>query len=223
MAKVIKEPTTGKLGLTVYYPGRTGLIQRAWVVPANPKTGDQLLVRSHLTTVTKAWRNLTEEQRLAWIAAADQYNTNSTLGQNGKLTGSQLHTKINAALLAIGGTVVTTPPAAPTFTPLPIDALEITNTAGVIAIKLHTTASPPDGTMLRASLPQSAGTYRPISLRLLGTLGSPVANYITITNQFTAKFGVPAVGTKLFVQCNANTDGWEGPPVVLSALVPEAS
>ncbi len=223
MAKVIKEPTTGKLGLTVFFPGRTGLIQRSWVVPANPRTGDQLLVRSNLTSVAKGWGLLTEAQRLAWIAAAEQYSTNPSLGQSGRLTGSQLYTKINAALLAIGGTVVTAPPVAPTFTPLPIDALEITNEAGVIALKLHTTASPPDGTMLRAGRPQSPGTYRPANLRLLGTLGSPVASYITFTSQDTVKSGVPAVGQKIFVSCNANIDGWEGPPVVLSAIVPASS
>ncbi len=223
MAKVIKEPTTGKLGLTVFFPGRTGLIQRAWVVPANPRTGEQMLVRSNLTSVAKGWGALTEEQRAAWIAAAQSYNANPSLGQSGRLTGSQLYTKINASVLAIGGTVKTAPPVMPNFTPLPIDALEITNEAGTIALKLHTTASPPDGTMRRAAPPQSPGTYRPISLRLLGTLGSPVASYITITSTYTTRYGVPAVGQKVFVSVNANIDGWEGPKLVFSAVVPAAS
>ena len=54
----------------VYFQWRTGLIVRQWIVPANPKTGDQLVARSHLTTVTKAWRALSEPQRQAWISRA---------------------------------------------------------------------------------------------------------------------------------------------------------
>jgi hypothetical protein len=223
MAKVVKEPTTGKLGLTVFYPGRNGLIQRAWVAPANPKTGDQLLVRSHLTTVTRAWKGLEEAQRQAWIAAAATINSNPTLGMSGKLTGAQLFTKINCALLAIGGDMVDTPPAAPEDDSLPVTGLEITNTGGTVAIKVLSASAPPDGTMLRASAPQSAGTYRPISLRLLGTLGSPSAGKIDITAQYTAKYGVPAVGTKLFVRINSNISGWEGTPVMFTGIVPAST
>ena len=53
----------------------------------------------------------------------------ATLGQSGPLTGLQLFTKVNCALPAIGGTAVTTPPAKPQLSPLPIDRLEIANTA----------------------------------------------------------------------------------------------
>jgi hypothetical protein len=223
MAKVIKEPTAGKVGLSVYFPSRTGLIQRSWVVPSNPKTADQLLVRSHLATVTKAWKNLQEVERQAWISAAESYSTRSTLGQSGKLTGAQLHTKVNCALLAIGGDVVTTPPPAPVFDPLPITGLEITNTGGAIALNLTAPSAAPDGTMLRGCKPQSAGTYRPASFRFLGTLGSPAAGKIPITTQYTAKFGALSAGQKVFVSINANVNGFEGSPLMFSGVVPAES
>ena len=223
MAKIITNPTAGKIGLQVFYPGRNGQVVRQWVVPANPKTGDQLLVRSHLTQVTRAWGSLTELQRQAWISAALNYNTNPVLGQSGKLTGAQLHTKINCALLAIGAAVVTLPPAAPSFAGTGCTALEITNTAGTIAIKLATSSTPPDGTMLRGSAPQSAGTYRAISLRLLGTLESPVGGKVDITAQYTAKFGAPVAGQKLFVSVTETFNGWEGTPVLFSGVVPAAA
>ncbi len=223
MAKIIDVPTSGKIGLTVTYPGRNGLIRRAWVSPANPKTGAQLLVRSTLTTVARAWRGLTELQRQAWIALAGTLQTQPVLGQSGPLTGSQLFTKINAANLAIGGELVNTPPAIPPDFDTKITGVEITNTGGNVVINLVAPDSPPEGTTLRGAAPQSAGSYRPVSFRQLGTLDSPVGGKINVTAAYTARFGVPPVGTRVFVQVNANLSGWEGPRITYAALVPQSS
>ena len=145
-----------------------------------------------------------------------------SLGQSGPLTGLQLFTKVNCALLAIGGTPVSTPPAKPLLNPLPIGGLAITNVAGAITIRLHTTDSPPAGTMLRGCAPQNSGSRRGVGYRLLGILGSPVANYITITTAYTSRFGVPAVGSRVFVSVNANISVYEGIPLVFSERVPAA-
>ena len=48
-------------------------------------------------------------------------------------------------------------------------------------------------------------------------------NYITITTAYTSRFGVPAVGARVFVSVNANVDGYEGIPLVFSARVPAAA
>ena len=70
--KIIDVPQTRKLGLTVTYPSRNGLIRRSWVVPANPRTADQLTARSRLSSAAAADDSLTEAQQDAWIAAAAQ-------------------------------------------------------------------------------------------------------------------------------------------------------
>ena len=59
-----------------------------------------------------------------------------TLGQSGPLTGLQLYTKLNAALAIVAEPPVSAPPAKPTFDPNVAQSLEITNLAGVVAIKL---------------------------------------------------------------------------------------
>ncbi len=219
--KIIDVPQTGKLGLIVAYQGRYGLIRRTWTVPANPNTLPQQQVRANLQSQAQAFDALTEAQQNAWNAAASQVQSKSTLGQSGPLTGLQLFTKINCSILAIGGTPKTDPPAVPTINILPIAGLEITNTGGTIALALTTTASPPDGTMLWGAAPCKTGVRRAPQLKLLGTLGSPVAGKITITTVYTAQFGVPTVGTRVFVQCNACIDGFEGPRMTYTALVPE--
>jgi len=221
--KIKDVPQVGKLGLTVTWPGRYGLIRRALVTPRNPRTGAQQVIRQNLATQAAAYDQLTDAEQEAWIATAAQIQSKPTLGQSGALTGLQLFTKVNCALLAIGGTPVTAPPAQPQLQILPIDGLEITNAAGVITLRLHTTDSPPDGTMLRGCAPQKSGSRRGESYRLLGTLDSPVSNYVTITTPYTSRFGVPAVGSRVFVSVNANVNGYEGIPQVFSARVPAAA
>jgi len=220
--KLIDVPQVGKLGLTVTWPGRNGLIRRTLVTPRNPRTAAQQAVRQNLASQAAAYDQLTDVQQQAWIAAASQMQSKATLGQSGPLTGLQLFTKVNCAVLAIGGTPVSTPPAKPLLDALPIDALAITNVAGAITIRLHTTDSPAEGTMLRGCAPQNSGSRRGVGYRLLGILGSPVANYITITTAYTSRFGVPAVGSRVFVSVNANISGYEGIPLVFSERVPAA-
>jgi hypothetical protein len=221
--KIQDVPQVGKLGLSVTWPGLNGLIRRILVTPRNPCTGAQQGIRQSLATQAAAYDQLTDVQQEAWIAAAAQMQSKPTLGQSGPLTGLQLFTKVNCALLAIGGNPVSAPPAKPLLSTLPIDALDITNTAGVIAIRLHTTDAPPDGTMLRACAPMKSGCRRGEGYRLLGTLDTPVANYVTITDAYTNRFGVPAVGSRVFVSVNANENGYEGVPLVFSARVPVAA
>ena len=117
----------------------------------------------------------------------------------------------------------TVPPAKPALTVLPIDVLEITNTAGVIALKLHTTGTPSEGTMLRGCAPQNSGCRRGVSYRVLGTLNSPSNGYVDITSAYTARFGAPAVGQRVFVSVNACVNGYEGIPLVFSARVPTSA
>jgi len=221
--KVRDVPQTGKLGLTVTFPGRNGLIRRMKVTPRNPRTSAQQVIRQNLATQAAGYDQLTDVEQEAWIAAAAQIQSKPSLGQHGPLTGLQLFTKVNCALLAIGADPVTAPPAKSLLSPLPIDGLVITNTGGTIALKLHTTDSPADGTMLRACAPQNSGCRRGVGYRLLGTLGSPVNNYVTITSAYTGRFGVPAAGKRVFVSVNANVNGYEGIPLVFSARVPASS
>jgi hypothetical protein len=204
----------------VTWPGRNGLIRRTRVTPRNPRSGAQQLIRQNLSTQAAAYDQLTDAQQEAWIAAAAQIQSKPSLGQSGPLTGLQLFTKVNCALLAIGAPTVTLPPAKSLLSPLPVDGLQITNTGEAITMKLHTTNAPPDGTMLRACAPQNSGCRRGVSYRILGTLDSPANGYVDITSAYTGRFGAPAAGKRVFVSVNANVNGYEGIPLVFSARVP---
>jgi hypothetical protein len=139
------------------------------------------------------------------------------------MTGNQLFVKINAALAEIGQSMVSDPPAVPEDTASNVDALSITNIGGTIAIRLHTTTAPPDGTMLWAAAPQRAGVERAPQMVSLSTLSSAVAGYVTITTPYTGRFGVPAVGQKIFVAVKTNLNGYEGTLQTFSAFVPAST
>jgi hypothetical protein len=52
---------------------------------------------------------------------------------------------------------------------------------------------------------------------------APAQGACTITNLYVARFGVPPVGSRIFVSTNETQNGWEGPRLVTSALVPTSS
>ena len=222
--KILDIPQSGKRGLYVSQNSRNGLVSRSLVIPANPQTDAQLRVRNFLQTVATSWGStLTQAQRDAWTAEASQHQSKARLGQSGPLTGLQLYAKINCALLVIGSEVVMTPPAAPVFDLLPVSGLTITNAAGVITLKLTTTGTPADGTMLWGAKPCSQGINAAPGVVFLGTLDSPVNNAIDITAAYTGKYGAHAVGKKVFVKINQNINGWEDVPRQFWAIVPAAS
>ena len=92
----------------------------------------------------------------------------------------------------------------------------------MIAIKLTCPANPGQNTILRASAPQGSGVRAMPQTRVLGTVPAPADGSADITALYTARFGTPAVGDRLFVECNVfdAAAGWEGPRLSWTALVP---
>lgn len=218
--KILDIPQSGKKGLDVSMGGRYGQAKRALVIPTNPRTAAQMAVRDIFARVAKAWRALTEAQRAAWIAAAATQQSKARLGQSGALTGSQLFVKVNSVLAQFGQDQVVTPPAPAAFGELAPENLVITNAAGVITLKLTCPDSPGENTIVRASAPQSAGRSVCNDLRVLGICPAPVGGSADITGLYTARYGVPAVGSKVFVRVNQFVDGYEDIGAEFRAVVP---
>ena len=221
--KILDVPQLGKCGVTVSQGGRNGQVRRALVIPGNPQTEPQLLIRNFLGNAASLWRQITEPQRLAWIAAAAQERSKPQLGQSGPLSGIQLFTKINCSLLLVGEAAVSDVPGKPQFPTLPVTGLTVTNTSGTIALKLACSDDLELNTIVRASKPVSAGIYKQKAFRVLGTAPVVSGGYSTITSLYTAEFGVPTVGKKVFVTVNQCVDGWQDIAHKFSAIVPASS
>ena len=217
--KIIDIPQSGKRGLYVSQNGRYGQISRALVTPANPQTPAQMSVRAILARVSARWRSLQESQRAAWRAASSGVNSVSRLG-SGPLTGLQLFNKINCTLVQFGQEQVDAPPARPMFPSLAPQNLVITNTGGAIALKLTCPNDPGQNTIIRGSKPVSQGFEKYTDFRVLGVCPTPAQGSANITGLYTARYGVPPVGTKVFVRVNQVVDGWEDLPLTFCAIVP---
>jgi hypothetical protein len=221
--KILDIPQSGKRGLNVSQNGAFGQISRTLAIPTNPRTPSQMSVRSILSRVAARWRALQEAQRVAWIAAAKEARSNTRLGQNGPLSGFLLFSKINCTLAQFGQEQVTAPPAQPQFPDLAPQNLVITNTAGAIALKLTCPTSPGENTIVRGSAPLSQGRETCSDFRVLGTCPAPAQGSANITSLYTARYGEPPVGKKVYIQVNQFVDGWESLPVTFWGIVPASA
>jgi hypothetical protein len=218
--KILDIPQSGKRGLNVSQNGQFGQISRALAIPSNPRTASQMSVRTILSRVAARWRVLQEAQRAAWMAAAKEAKSNTRLGQNGTLSGFLLFAKINCTLAQFGEDQVDAPPAQPQFPDLAPQNLVITNTAGVITLKLTCPTNPGENTIIRASAPVSQGRETCDNFRVLGTCPAPAAGSADITSLYTGRYGVPPVAKKVYVRVNQFVDGWESLPTTFWAIVP---
>jgi len=221
--KIIDVPQTGKCGLTVTFPSRNGLIRRAWVVPSNPQTAEQLVVRGRLASMAAAYDALTESQQNAWIAAAAQIQTRSVLGQSGPMTGLQLFVKINANLAQVGEPTVNAPPDAVTWDANITQSLELTNVSNVVALKLVCSGSSDAFNLVSAAAPQKTGVRSSVKLNYLGELPEVVSGKADITSLYTAKFGAPVAGQRIFVSSQQMLDGWKDIAKAYTGVVPASS
>ena len=221
--KIQDIPQTGKYGLSVTWPGRNGLIRRILVTPKNPRTDKQLVVRDLLSQQARRFDALTDAQQEAWNVAAAGYQSSPRLGQSGPLTGLQLFIRINCKLGLLGQEPVVAPPVAPQFPDLAPQNLVITNTVGVVAVKLTCPTSPGGNTVLRASPPQNSAVRACRNFRIIGTCPAPAQGSADITGLYIAEFGAVPVGKRLFVRASTMVDGFESLPREFQARVPAAA
>jgi len=222
MSKKLDVPQSGKVGTTVNVATRYGQIQRQYVKPRDPKTPAQMSIRSNLARVSARWRVLTEEQRGAWMLAAQDAHSRPRLGKSARLTGCQLFIKINCARAAIGLDQFDDPPKVPVFGLNPVGELTITRTRGTVAFKLAVSGAPAEHTVVYGAAPCSAGKYFVRHFNILGLLPEPVHGMSDITDLYVARYGVPRVGTRVCIRTQQQINGWDHLPKQTSAIVPNA-
>ena len=161
-------------------------------------------------------------QRAAWTAGGPQVGSHGRLGDSGTLSGFQFFVKINTNLANIGEPLVVEPPNFPVFSDSPVGDLTITNTLGVIALKLSVPAVPAHRTLVLATAPCSPGASFPGRFVILGFLPEPVAGISDITKLYADRYGEPPVNRRVFVQTVQQVNGWQDAPHRTTAVVPPA-
>lgn len=132
----------GSINGVTFSRNRAGMIARQRVVPTNPRSDAQTLVRDQLTYLQGYFRNsLTATEQAQWETAVATYPRTNKLGDSFKLTAINLFILVNFPLYTCGGTILTTPPAVPLAIGMPqptiagstIADLEITITDPVLS------------------------------------------------------------------------------------------
>ena len=151
------------------------------------------------------------------------FKSRLSLGQSGSLTGMQLFIRVNCKLGLLGQSQVDAPPEAPQFPGLAPQNLVITNTAGVVAVRLTCPTDPGETTVLRASPPQNSAVRACRNFRIIGVCPAPVAGSADVTGLYTAEFGAVPVGKRLFVRASTMVDGFESLAHQFQARVPASA
>jgi hypothetical protein len=219
--KVIDTPRTNKTGNMVAYISPYGQCCRAYCVPRNPRTSAQLRQRDIFGSSARRWgRTLTELQREHWDTAAQQTPSHPSLRQYAHLSGEQLWVKIDSTLRFLGQPPVDEPPAPVVFGPNPVGSLLIDYDAPS-EIRLRLSVGPfSEDIMVFGQPPCSSGRRKLRRVYYLGLLGPANSGECDLTALYTARFGPPAPGQKVFILTSQHRNGWRGPDSVVSALVP---
>jgi hypothetical protein len=210
--KINDVPQSGSVAGVTSSRNRSGQYRRTRAVPVNPNTASQTIVRSNLANLAAAWRTLTGEQQLGWVAYADAHPRTNPLGVTYKLTGMQAYVGVNGELLSAG---LATVAAAPTS--VSPDALFLSvgdDTDEAMTAEVDGISEVPALTWMvtQVSPPRSRGVLYNSDFRTVQLVGPTDTTNSNLTEEIAAKFGAINVTKRYFCRKKfVHTDGQSGP------------
>jgi hypothetical protein len=218
--KVSDTPRTGKIAQSVFYMSPYGVCCRQLVIPHDPRSEAQTRMRSILGAASSEWTHrFTEAQRRLWTTTALSVPSSPSLSQYSHLDGHQLCIKINSTLRLIGQAPRVLPPELVVFTPNPVTGLEIVNDAEAGVRLLLNVGTLTEDVMVYGQPPCNAGRMKRRRAYYLGLAGPATNGQCDITALYTARFGTPEPGKKVFIVTCQTRNGWQAPESVFSAIV----
>lgn len=216
--KLLVPPQSGSIAGQTASHNRFGQYVRTRAIPVNPNTTAQGVVRARLALNSSAWRALTAAQRAAWADLALSMVRTDSLGQTINLTGQQAYVSVNNERLAAGDAVLSDAPAL--GTPSALATATITLTAAAFSIAYTATPLPTGARLFTFVSPQrSAGRGFESDFRLLAVSAAAAASPANVYAAYVAKFGVPVVGNRIFLQLQVYLGGFLSGPLNTSAVV----
>lgn len=213
----------GKIGGHVASKNRGGAYLRTKVTPSNPNSTAQAATRNRLTSLAQGWRGLTAEQRASWNAAVSNFSKTDIFADIKIPSGINLFTKLNANLLEVGGSMISSAPLPSEVEP--VLTVSATAAAGTPAFSVVFTPTPvPANTkfIIRATGQVSAGISNlKGKFRNVAILNSAATSPENLLSAYTEKFGTLVAGQKIGVEIvPVNTvTGQKGQAVSTSLIV----
>ena len=206
--KILTDPRSGSYQGITSSRNRNGQYVRTRATPVNPKSTSQVTVRTRQSVNSAAWRGLTDAQRAGWGDLGLQMVRTDSLGQSYNLTGFQAYCSVNNVLAQSGGTLLANAPVLAVPAGLVSVTLTLTNASFSVAY----TATPlATGVKLifRASPQRSAGRNFESDYRVISVSAAAAASPLNVLTPYTAKFGAPVTGMKIFTLCSTTLGGFE--------------
>ena len=216
--KVLTVPSSGSQAGTTASRNRFGQYLRTRATPVNPATAAQGAVRGRMSVNSAAWRALTANQRAGWRDLGLSMVRSDSLGQSYSLQGNQAYNSINNVRVQAGLTPVADAPLLST----PVSLLTVTPTITNAAFSIAYTATPLAAAtylFLFASPQRSAGRDYESDYRLIKVSTAAQASPLVALTEYTAKFGVPITGAKIFLSLVTVTAGFESGAFQTVAIV----
>lgn len=185
-------------------------------------TAEQRRARADMATLSAAWSGLTDEQLRAWNARAQEDRRGGRRARLRRRSGHRLFVKVNFRRRALGQAVLVWPPGLETYKPLPMGRFVIINRGGRPALQVHLAGGAAEGVMVSSWHPLSRGIMVWRKFVRIGLLPAPMGGISDITKQYVAKYGVPAVGKKIFIRLQQMNDYTGNLVQVMAAVVPAA-
>lgn len=193
----------GKLGGHVFTKARSGATIRTKVTPINGQTSAQGAARSRFSTLSQSWRNLSEEQRIAWNNKATTVGKTNVFGDTYYPSGKNLYVAINTNILIAGGSPVNIPPADVALPDVLLSGIAFDSLANSLEVSLESLTNPTGNTAIIFCSPylskgvfNASGKERFVTaVNLNGT--STVAD---IYDAYVTKYGDMQSGSKIFVK-----------------------
>ena len=217
-----------KLNGSVMSKNRYGSYVRNKVTPVNPQTSYQQAVRQRLGSLSSAWRNLSQAQRVAWAETSKNAPFTDIFGDSKVLDGKSFFVKLNSNLLGIG---LPEQPNAPVLSEIPSIAFTAASASadGSVVIGVDPTTIPA-GFALKVYatpvLPAQINFVKNRFRELPGTATVTDGDAI-LTAMYAARFAAPVdadEGKRIHLRAVliSTTTGQQGVPIEIVATVEAA-
>jgi hypothetical protein len=192
----------GKQGGVVYSRNTYGAYIRTKVSPTNPSTTAQQAVRAGLTSISQAWRGLSDTARAGFESLAREVSRTNIFGDNVAYTGFNLFGRLGRNIQVISGTPLTAAPAIPTMSAVTSLTLTAKVAAGLVSLAYTPDPVPTGFDMVIQATPQvSQGiNFVKSEYRQLAVVAAAASSPYVGTTAYAAKFGVPVLGKRIFMR-----------------------
>lgn len=216
--KILNYPSSGSYQNLTFSRNRFGQYVRGRAIPVNPSSTFQVSVRTRFAVISSAWRGLTSAQRTAWADFGTNITRTDSLGQTYQLNGFEAYFMVNSNKLAAGDAVITDP----ILYAVPAALLTLTPTLTSASFSLAYTTTPLAAgvrSFIYCSPQRSAGRTFENDLRLITVTAAAAASPANILAAYTARFGAPITGNRIFISVANYLAGVLSDPLLASQVV----